>query len=932
MSPSLRTTRVLIAAALALALTVPASSALPEEPLTPAAQQVLEGMLADVHYRAIGPTRQSGRFVDIAVPLQDERIIYAATASGGLWKSVNHGQSWESIFDVDDVFSIGAVAVAPTDPDTVWVGTGEGNNSRSAYWGNGVYKSTDAGGTWEHMGLPESGHIGRILVHPEDADTVYVAALGHLYSDNPERGLYKTTDGGGSWDLVLTDVIEATGEYEDETTRHIGVVDVAMDPRDPDVLYASTYDKVRKPWTFNPGGPGSRLYKSTDGGDDWTMLENGLPGGMLGRIGVAVAASDPDVVYAVIEDVNVEGLAEEVRYQQLLSGIPPGESDVNDRIWRSDDGGESWRPVSSADEHIGGTPPYYYGQIRVDPEDEDHIYVLSARSQESWDGGETWEGAWNFGGDDHALWIDPDDSEHMVMGYDHGMGVTWDEGETWYHPDDLPLAQFYAIGLDNGYPYHVQGGLQDNGSWRGPHTKPGQGPIWFEDWQRVGGGDGMYNVVDWDTNRYLYNESQFGPISRLDLETGERRSIRYERPEGEEDLRWNWNAPIVVSPHDADVVYHAANVVLKSTFRGENWTEISPDLTTNDPAKIQGTGNIQYCTIVSLDESAAQQGLLWAGTDDGNVWVTRNDGGDWTQVNGNITGNPGYWVSRVEPSSHDAGTAYVSFTGYRRDDFRPFLYRTTDFGATWTDISEGLPEEPINVVREDDENPDLLFVGTEMGVHVSIDGGMSWHSMKGDMPTQPVHDLKLHAREDDLVAATHGRGVFITDISWLQGLSQETLTAGDPVLFDVEPQVDWVDTDRKAVSSQNFPGESEPDAIIVNYFLPAPAAEAPVVRVYRGTRQVNEIEGPNEAGLNSVEWGMDVRRERTEEEMEQIRQRQERLRERFGDDLPARFLQDVEYASEPAPVGPYTVVLVVDGRELRAETEIIEDHWYEQRY
>lgn len=898
----------------------------------------LDAILSNVHYREVGPTRQSGRFVDFAVDPRDTDTFYAATASGGLWKT-NDGVNFESIFDVDNVFSIGAVAVAPTVPDTVWVGTGEGNNSRSSYWGNGIYKSTDAGGTWTNMGLPNSGHIARIVVHPTDPDIVYVAALGHLYSDNPERGLYKTTDGGRTWDQVLTDVIEATGRFEDETTRHIGVVEVVMHPTDPDTLYAATYDKVRKPWTFNPGAPGSRIYKSTNAGGDWTMLEGGLPMGMIGRIGLAVSAAAPDTVFAVIEDVNVEGVSDDVRYQELLSGMPSQNGRVNnDRIWRSQDAGATWEAVSPPDRNVGGGPPYYYARIIADPNNADSLFMLSGSSQKSIDGGREWVRAWQgIGGDDHAVWINPEDSGHMILGYDHGLGISRDGGTTWYHPDNLPLAQFYAIGIDNAYPYNVYGGIQDNGSKRGPSRTRAGGPIGFEEWERVGGGDGMYNVVDWSNNRYLYNSSQYaGGFGRLDMLTNERGGARYNRPEGEDQLRWNWLSPIVVSPHDAEVIYIGSNVVLRSSFRAENWEEISPDLTTNDPAKIRGTGGIQYSTIVSLDESTIVPGLLWVGTDDGNVWVSKDTGANWTQLNDNITGNPSYWVSRIEPGHHDPAVAYVSYTGYRRDDFRPFLYKTDDYGETWTDISAGLPDASINVIREDHKNPNLLFVGNELGVWVSIDGGASWHKMKGDMPTTPVHDIKLHARENDLVVGTHGRGIFITDISWMQELTEENLSHAVH-LFGVETAVRWKNTSRNDRSAQNFGGGSVVNGSVINYMLASPATSAPTIRVYDGDRMVRELTGSNEAGLNQVVWDMDFGRARTPEEEAAAAARRgggrrgDRggFRGRGGRSDPNRPPTNVY---QPAPEGTYRVVLSVDGQEFATTATVLEDHWWDKQF
>jgi photosystem II stability/assembly factor-like uncharacterized protein len=877
------------------------------------AQQVSDEFFANVHYRSIGPTRQGGRYVDFAVPLQDINTIYAATGSGGLWKSVNAGITWEPIFDNQSVISIGDVQVAPSDPNIVWVGTGEANNSRSTYWGDGVYKSTDAGETWTNMGLPESHHVGGIIIHPANPDIVYVAALGHLYSENSERGLYKTTNGGRSWNKVLG--IRDHG-------KDMGVVDVVMDPRDPDVLYAATYDKVRRPWTFNQGGPGSGIYKTTDGGRNWTKIENGLPGGMLGRIGLSIAPSQPNTIYATIEDTNSEGVSDDERHQELLEGRPPRVRPNNDGAWRSDDAGMSWRRTSPDSIHVGGGPPYYYGKIVVDPNDVDHVYVLSARMYETTDGGTEWGRPFNFGGDNHVLWINPSDSRHMLLGYDHGMGITYDGGENWLHPDNIPLAQFYAIGLDMDFPYNVYGGLQDNGSQKGPSTKRGGGPILFEDWERVGGGDGMYNEPDPTDSRWLYNESQFGPLSRLDQATGERRSIRYT---GTPDLRWNWNAPILISPHDSKVIYHGSNMLLKSTFRGENWEVISPDLTNADSAKIVGIGNIQYATITTVDESPIIPGVIWVGTDDGNVQVTRDGGENWTKLNDRVGGNPEYWVSRVEASNHFPGTAYVSYTGYRRDDFRPFVYKTTDYGETWTSIAANLPDEPINVIREDHRNPNLLFVGTELAVYVSIDGGSRWNKMKGDMPTQPVHDLKIHPRENDLVVGTHGRGIFITDITWLQELTPEVL-ASDVHLFGVEYKVRWVNNDRTVASFSNYDGGSEPNAVVINYSLKSPAFETPTIEVYQGARMIAEFEGSNETGLNSAQWDMTSSRERTEQERQQTAGR----RRGFGGGGFGAQQQnrDPNKVYTPAAPGTYLVVLRVDGQEYRGFATIVADHWY----
>ena len=495
------------------------------------------------------------------------------------------------------------------------------------------------------------------------------------------------------------------------------------------------------------------LFRST-----WNKLTGGLPAGILGRIGVAISRQDPNTVFTIVENANQNGVDLDTQKKKFADGfgtVGGGEA----QLFRSDDAGKTWRQVAPAPVTAaapaggrgaaapaaggrgggfdGGSPCYYYGQVRIDPNDKEHIFILSVGATQSRDGGRTWTGL-GAGGDNHALWIDPKDSQHMLLGYDHGMTVTFDGGAHWYHPDNLPLAQAYAVGYDMATPYNVYTGLQDNGSIKGPSTRRGGGNIPYEDWSTVGGGDGQYNVVDWKDSRYLYNESQFGAIQRTDMWTGQSKNIAYRGAAGKEPLRYNWTAPILVSPHDADTIYFAGNVVLKSTTRGDAWEEISPDLTVNDPAKRNGGGNITYATITSLDESTIAPGLLWVGTDDGNVQVTRDGGRTWTNVRDKITGNPGYWVSRVEASHQNPGTAYVTVTGLRNDDFRPFIWKTTDYGATWTSLAGNLPKEAINVVREDPRNADLLFVGTDLHVYVSMDGGKAWTQLKGAVAGAPA--------------------------------------------------------------------------------------------------------------------------------------------------------------------------------------------------
>jgi len=882
------------------------------------AQKVPDNIADNIHFRSIGPTRQGGRYVEFSVVEKATKVIYAATASGGLWKTVNNGVSWNSIFDNENIISIGAVEVDQRDTSVVWVGTGEANNSRSAYYGNGIYKSTNGGKTWTNMGLPNSGHIGRIRVDPKNSNTVYVAALGHLYSDNEERGVYKTTDGGKTWNKVLA--------IKRDDGKDIGVVDLAMSPSNSNVLFAAAYDKIRTPWTFNEGGHGSGIYKSTNGGRSWDKLEGGLPGGHLGRIGIDIAPGNADVIYANIENVNVEGISFEDRKNMLEVGIPLGRGQrvVGTEVYRSSNGGKTWTKASPDGEDIGGAPSYYYQQVRVDPNDADHVYIIGIRVWETKDAGKTWGTAFRFGGDNHAMWINPADSDHMLLGYDHGMGTTYDAGKTWYHPDEIPLAQFYAVDVDMAQPYNVYGGLQDNGSVKGPSSKR-SGPVKLEDWARVGGGDGMYNAVDRTNNRFLYNESQFGPIQRLDMLTGESTSItsKWRR-----EMRWNWNSPIAVSQHDSDVIYHAGNKVLRSPYRGEAWEQISPDLTNPDSVKISGTGNIQYGTITTFEESPIDPDELWVGTDDGNVQVTVNGGKDWTDVTNNIPNNPKYWVSRVEASAHMPGTAYVSYTGLRRDDFKAYVYKTTDFGKTWKSIANGLPDAAVNVIREDHKNPNLLFLGNDLAVFASIDGGANWTKFTNGMPTNPAYDMVIHPRENELVVATHGRGIFIADISALQGLNSDVM-GKSAHLFDIQPKVKWVAGLSKTSPTINYNGESASGGVNVHFY--AKSDGKATVKVFKGSRMINQMEVDATAGLNTASWNIDqIVRERSEREITRLKAQMERFRAFMSEEQLAQRLGNMKYVTAPATEGDYTIMLEMDGQSMSKTASVLRDDWFDK--
>ncbi|TAK14953.1 MAG: hypothetical protein EPO35_08825 [Acidobacteria bacterium] len=919
------------------------------------AQQSAPDPFKSISFRELGPTRQGGRFVDFAVVEATPRIFYAASATGGVYKTESGGFGFTQVFDNGGTASVGAIAVSQTNPDVLYLGTGEGNNSRTMYYGDGVYKSTDAGKTWTNVGLKDSHHISRIVIHPTDPNTVYVAANGHLYSDNDERGLYKTVDGGKTWTKSL-DIKSASG-------KAVGVIDVAMDPKNPLVLYAASYEKVRRPYSFAPGGSGSGLHKSMDGGKTWTKLGGGLPAGIVGRIGIAISRQDSNTVYAIVEVVKADTDEEKKR---LEAGFG---TTVNDPTFRSDDAGRTWRQVAPAPPAAapaaggaapagrgaapagggrgGGYPandtPYYYSQIRVDPNDKNHIFVLNTGAAHSFDSGATWQ-SMGAGGDNHALWINPKDSKHMLLGYDHGFTITYDGGARWMHPDNLPTAQCMGVSFDMAQPYNVYCGLQDNGSKMGPSTMKGGGNIPFEAWTNVGGGDGQYNVVD-QQNRYLYNESQFGALARTDLVTGETKGYGGMGRGGGagqfdgKDIRWNWNAPIVVSPHNSDTVYHAGSMVLKSTDRGETWTAISGDLTANDPATRGGTGNISYATLTAFDESPVVPGVLWAGSDDGNVQVTRDGGKTWTNVRDKIPGHPGYWVSRIEPSHQNAGTAYVSVTGLRNDDFRPFVWKTTDYGQTWTSIASNLPQHSVNAVREDPHNPDLLFVGTDLGLYGSLDAGKSWTKIigspmtggvggrgagaglggteRGLLPTTPVYDVKIHPRDHEIVLGTHGRGIWAADISALEELTPAVMAA-DATLMSVQPVIQWRGPRATEVASANFAGQSRLPGMAINYVLKSAASGDVKVRIYDGSRMIAEMDGTKNAGINTVRWNLSGQRERGLAEATAGRGGGGGR----GGAVPAGGGGNVGYVVDP---GEYRVVLSVGGREFTQKAFVLAD-------
>jgi photosystem II stability/assembly factor-like uncharacterized protein len=708
-------------------------------------------VLSDLTPRNIGPAVMSGRVADIAVQAPTRagerwgRVIYVAASGGGAWKSTNGGKTWNPLTDAIPVGSTGAIAVAPSDSNIVYLGSGEANNLRSSSWGNGMYRSADGGATWAHIGLETSQHIARILVHPRDANTVYVAAMGPLWGPGGERGVYKTTDGGRTWNAVKT--INAT----------TGFTDLAFDPTNPEVIYAAAYERERKPWSFVAGGPNTGLWKSLDGGATWAEINTGLPAGDKGRPGITVVESQPRTLYATIHHADSSG------------------------IYRSDDGGANWRRVSNV-----SSIPWFFGQIRADPKNAERVYFLGVQLQVSDDGGRNWRSiAGNTHADHHAMWIDPQDPSHMIIGNDGGVYTSYDLGASWDFASNLPISTFYALGVDMQEPYRVYGGTQDNGSWGGPNTTRARAGILHTDWQRVGGGDGFYTQVDPEEPHIMYAESQNGAVNRVNTLLGESKSIR-PQPEPGEQLRWNWSTPILISPHDRRTIYIGANKVFRSPDRGDTWTRVGGDITRNlnrDTLPIMGLrqagglgrhdGTAPFGNIATLDESRLRRGLLYAGTDDGVIAISEDDGANWRRV----TSFPGVpdltYVSRVIASVHDEGTAYATFDGHRDNDFLPYVMKTTDHGRTWTSISSDLPRNSsVQVIREHHDNPELLFVGTEHGVWATTNGGRSWSQLPG-MPTVAVHDLVIHPRDNDLIVGTHGRGIYIyDDLTPLQQLAE----------------------------------------------------------------------------------------------------------------------------------------------------------------
>jgi len=832
-----------------------------------------------LEWRHIGPAVFGGRVPDVEALPDNPAVIYVAGSTGGIFKTTNNGVTWRPIFDdAGPTLSIGDMAVAPSDPLIIWVGTGESNGEQqAASLGNGVYRSLDGGESWEYMGLRDTRFIHRIVIHPTNPDIVFVAAPGHRWGPNEERGLYRTVDGGMTWEKVL---------YINEDT---GVVEVAMEDNGR-VLYAAAYQRRRHAWGNLTGGPHSGIYRSMDGGSTWEKLGGGLPEGVLGKIAIAIAKSSPNVVYAAI-------------------------ADQDGGLFRSEDRGTTWTRVNDI------RTSYWYGNIYVDPENENKVWVMGTQLDVSIDGGKTFENDWTAQGihvDHHALWIDPKNPDHILMGNDGGFHITYDGARTWSFVNNLPIAQFYVMAVDHRDPYHVYGGLQDNGTWGVPSRTYSRVGILNEDVVNVGGGDGFAPAVDPRDFTVVYAESQHGGLRRVDLVTGRSSGIRPEPEDSTEAYRFNWNSPVLISPHDPDVMYFGGNKLFRTMDRGESWEAVSGDLTRNeDPSQWEIMGlkpSLRpYNTLTAVAESPLQEGLIYTGADDGSVYRTRDGGESWEP----LTDRFGFegevkFVTKIRASPNGPETAYIAFTGQYHDDFRPYLFKTEDAGESWRSITGDLPAEAVVLaVVEDPRNPDLLFAGIHNGLMMSTNGGENWIRAGGDLPPVSVNDIEV--KNGDLVLATYGRGIVIMDdIAFLEELTADALQE-DVFLFPVRDSEQYYRNNRDLSNkAARFAGPNpEYGALITYYLREGPAGDRPSdsaavsIQILDGSGAViRELEGPDRQGFNRIAWDL-----RKEVENQDTTGEGERRRPEMEDVAP----------------GPYTVRLTARGKETTRTVTVVPD-------
>jgi photosystem II stability/assembly factor-like uncharacterized protein len=1010
-----------------------------------AINQPTDPRLRAFRFRSIGPASMGGRIDDIAVAESDPSVIYVGYAVGGVYKSENNGTTFVPVFDTYSTASIGDIAIHPTDANTVYVGTGESNNRQTSSFGDGIYKTTDGGRTFTNVGLRETQSIARIAIDPKNPETVYVASPGHLFGSNPERGVFKTTDGGRTWSKI---------KFIDEDT---GFTDIAIDPSNSSILYAASYQRRRSGCCFNGGGPGSALWKTTDAGKTWTKVTGaGLPSGTYGRIALDVSRSNPNVVYAQVE-AGQPGVAAPARgadpsasteatppgaaavgavgtpaapagarggaaaaepaaaaagrgrggYDWCNNGGPgrgfgrggrggggqtnsvvPGLDPARGGILRSENKGKAWTLVSNCNSR-----PMYFSQLRVDPSNDKAIYVAGLPVAKSLDGGKTFVTLDETGGngepghvDQHAIWIDPKNAKHILIGNDGGLNISWDQGKTWDYVNTMATSLAYWVSADMRRPYYVYTGLQDNGSWGGPSaTRSGNG-ILNSDWFGIGGGDGFQTAVDPTDYNIVYTESQDGNTNRYDLRRGGSQSIRpraglrgapggtgatgatgvtsatgaagaegaaqaavtpqqQAAPGGGrggppnvlnsspgDSYRFNWNTPFMLSPHNPSIVWLGGNRLFKSYNRGDTWVA-SADLTKNvdrNTVALMGApgdrtqlskndGVVSYSTIVSLSESPVMPGVVWAGTDDGNVQVSRDAGATFTEVGKSMPGLPAnhqYWISRIDASHFDPGTAYVSIDGHRSDDLKPYLFVTRDYGRTWQSIAANLPASGnIQVVREDLKNKDLLYVGTEFGLYISLDCGGQWQRFMNNLPTARVDDILVHPRDGDLIVATHARGIWIADdITPLQQLP--AAAPQDAALFDVRPAVAWLPDRQRGQQlggQKAFVGENPPRGATIGYYLKSAAAGDVKITIADATgRTIRTMDGTKEQGINRVNWNLTAG--------------QPGARGQGGG-----FGGGGRGGAVAVDAGTYIVTLSVDGKTMTKSLTVLQDVWLNER-
>jgi photosystem II stability/assembly factor-like uncharacterized protein len=821
--------------------------------------------------RSLGPAVAGGRVSDIAIDPRNRNIWYVSFASSGLWKTTNRGITWTPIFDDGGSYSLGCLTIDPKDPNIVWLGTGENQASRSASFGDGVYKCTDAGRTWKNMGLPDSEHIAKILIDPRNSNIVYVASQGPLWSPGGDRGLYKSTDAGQTWESILT------------ISENTGITDIAFDPRDPDVIYAASYQRRRNVGVLIGGGPEAGIFKTEDAGENWKKLTNGIPAGDLGRIALAVSPQNPDIVYALI----------------VAAGDESG-------FFRSADRGQTW--VRQNNYRV--VDPQYYGEIYPDPHRFDCIYAADVRMHLTNDGGKTFEPVpWRTHVDNHALVFDPTDPDYLLLGNDGGLYETFDGGQNWRHFTNLPTVQYYRVGLDNAMPfYNVYGGSQDNGSHGGPSRTVNRVGIRTSEWYSVAGGDGMQPRVDPENPNIVYTTVQYGQLTRLDLSTGTNTRIMPTEDENE-PVRWHWNPPLIISPYSAARIYIAASRLFRSDDRGDNWTCISPDLTRQidrDSLPVMGkvwgpdaiTKNLftsPFGVATAMSESPVQENLLYVGTDDGLIQVTEDGGKNWRKIESFPVVPEMTLVSDLFTSSHDRDTVYAAFENHKRGDFKPYLLKSMDRGRTWTSIAGDLPDRHfVWSIVEDHINSNLLFAGTEFGLFFSIDGGTHWTQLKGNVPVIAFRDLEIQKRENDLVCATFGRGFYILDdFSPLRGLNAETL-AGEGTMLPMRHAYLFNELGYVRATEDNYTTPNPPFGALLTYYLPgdfssqSSEAESGIVLTIADAagKIIRKINGDATAGLHRTSWDLRSEPAQTEQQNPPIFQFEEQEEEEFELDEP----------------------------------------------